>query len=137
VTAVIEAAGGVVWRTTPKGRLEVLVIHRPRARDWSLPKGKVEDGEEALQGAQREVLEETGLVCEVGPELPTTVYVDRRGRDKSIRWWAMSPVSGKFRPNAEVDDVRWMRVEQAAAKLSYERDVAMLAALMDALAPVR
>jgi 8-oxo-dGTP pyrophosphatase MutT (NUDIX family) len=36
----ILAAGAVVWR--PVGdRLEVLVIHRSRHDDWSLPKGKL------------------------------------------------------------------------------------------------
>ena len=39
----IEAGGGVIWRTK-RGALQVFLIHRPD-RDWSVPKGKREPGE--------------------------------------------------------------------------------------------
>ena len=47
-------------------RVKVLIVHRPRYDDWSLPKGKLEPGESARSAAVREVEEETGLRCEVG-----------------------------------------------------------------------
>ncbi|HEY8462221.1 MAG TPA: NUDIX domain-containing protein, partial [Blastocatellia bacterium] len=53
------AAGGVVWRETPRGR-EVLLIMRPKRQDWTLPKGHIEKGESWDVAAQREVKEETG-----------------------------------------------------------------------------
>ena len=56
-----RAAGGVVVRD---GR--VLVVHRPRYDDWSLPKGKLRLGESWEAAAVREVEEETGLRCELG-----------------------------------------------------------------------
>ena len=59
----IEAAGGVIWRRTSSDRVKVLVVHRPRYDDWSLPKGKLESGESAARAALREVEEETGLRC--------------------------------------------------------------------------
>ena len=81
----IEAAGGVVWRTTRKGQLELVIIHRPRRRDGSLPKGKLRRRESALACAVREVREETGLHFTVVDELPETLYDDRRGRPKRVR----------------------------------------------------
>ena len=109
---VIEAAGGVVWRTTPGSGLEVLLIHRPEHDDWSLPKGKRERGETALRCAHREVQEETGLRCTVDVELPTARYRDRKGRAKQVRFWSMQRRSGSFRPNREVDQVRWVSIDR-------------------------
>jgi 8-oxo-dGTP diphosphatase len=111
------------------GELEVLLVHRPRYDDWTLPKGKLLPGESEKEGALREVEEETGLRCELGPELVTTEYVDSRGRAKTVRYWAMLPLSGEFRPHDEVDEVRWLPLDRARALLSYERDHAVLDAL--------
>jgi len=121
---VVRAAGGVVWRD---GR--VLLVHRPRYDDWTFPKGKADDGEPDESCALREVEEETGLVCELGPELPATEYVDARGRPKRVRWWRMRLVGDHgFTPNDEIDELRWAAPSEAAALLSYRRDVDLLAA---------
>lgn len=132
----IEAAGGVIWRTSEDHGFEVLLIHRPREDDWSLPKGKLYRRETALQGALREVREETGLRCEPGPELPETHYLDRKGRPKRVRYWAMYAISGRFRPNAEVDLVQWLPLHDAIAALTFARDSAVVAALDGLLASV-
>jgi 8-oxo-dGTP diphosphatase len=125
----IEAAGGVVWKATPKGSVTVLLIHRPLQDDWSFPKGKLDPGETHRQAATREVEEETGLRCRLGDELPETHYTDRRGRPKRVRYWSMEPIDGKFEPNDEVDEVRWLTVDKARARLSYPHDRKVLAAL--------
>ena len=119
---VIEAAGGVVWRRGDDGRVEVLIVHRPKYDDWTLPKGKLDPGEGHEQAALREVEEETGLRPALGPELRSTEYEDRFGRPKRVRYWAMEAVEGEFEPNREVDEVRWLGVEQARDVLSYDRD---------------
>jgi 8-oxo-dGTP diphosphatase len=121
---VIRAAGGVVWRTSPDGNgPEVAVIHRPRYDDWSLPKGKLGAGEPEVEGAVREVLEETGYHVRVGRPLGETRYEKVVGvvrRPKVVRWWAMRAVSGGFSPTREVDELRW--VPLAAAELLLTRD---------------
>ena len=66
--AEVKAAGGVVWRHG-EGGVEIVVAHRPRYDDWSLPKGKLDKGESWEQAALREVEEEVGLRCRLGPEL--------------------------------------------------------------------
>ena len=127
--AVVEAAGGVVWRRSPAGDLEVLLVHRPRYDDWTVPKGKLDAGEEHAVAALREVEEETGLRCTLGDELPSTSYVDRKGRPKRVRYWSMTPAGGDFTPTEEVDEVRWLPIDAAADQLTYPRDRAVLRAL--------
>lgn len=127
--AMPQAAGGVIWRVGQHLHVEVLVVHRPRHRDWSLPKGKRLPGESALDCALREVHEETGLVCVAGDELPTATYRDRKGRDRKVRYWSMQALNGRFRKNDEVDEVRWLRIEQVPDLLTYEHDMVVIGAL--------
>jgi 8-oxo-dGTP pyrophosphatase MutT (NUDIX family) len=123
----VIAAGGVVWRDGPRsGEPEVLLVHRPKYDDWSLPKGKRECGESDEACALREVEEESGLRCRLGPELASSAYVDRKGRPKEVRYWVMTVVDGAFTPTEEVDEVRWLSVNRARWLLSYDRDRAVL-----------
>ncbi len=119
---VIRASGGLVVREGEGGEREVLVVHRPRYDDWSFPKGKLERGETDEDCALREVAEETGLVCELGEELPATEYTDASGRPKRVRYWLMRPVGGRLEFLHEVDEARWVSREEARALLSYGRD---------------
>jgi len=117
----VRAAGGVVTRAA-EGAIEIACVHRPRYDDWSLPKGKLEAGEAWEDGALREVAEETGMRCELGRELEPARYRDRKGRDKLVRWWAMTPVAGEFEPNDEVDELRWLDPAAALELLDYAHD---------------
>jgi 8-oxo-dGTP pyrophosphatase MutT (NUDIX family) len=128
----IRAAGGVVVRRGGNG-LEVLLVHRPRYDDWSLPKGKCLSSEPDEACAVREVAEETGLVCDLGGELPKTVYRDAKGRLKQARYWSMSPRDGELVFRHEVDAGRWLPLEEAKAALTYSRDVVVLDALESSL----
>ena len=127
----VRAAGGVVYRGD--GEIEVVLVHRPRYDDWSLPKGKAEPGESDEDCARRETAEETGLHCELGPELASTEYRDGHGRPKRVRYWAMQPLDGHVEPHREVDEVRWLSLEDAERMLTWKRDLAVLRSLEDAL----
>ena len=121
----VRAAGGVVLRDRD-GVPEVVVVHRPKYDDWTLPKGKAEDGESDEECALREVEEETGLVCELVEELESSSYVDSSGRPKLARYWRMRPVAGRLRPTREVDKACWVPVTDAEEQLTYPRDVLVL-----------
>jgi len=124
----VEAAGGVVTRRNNAGQVEVLVVHRPKYNDWSLPKGKLEPGESFEDGARREVWEETGLRCELGVELASHRYIDQKGRDKIVRYWLMTPVEATgWNANAEVDALRWVSTGEAAGLLTYDADRRLVA----------
>jgi 8-oxo-dGTP diphosphatase len=130
VSTVVRAAGGIPVRGAGRD-LELLVIHRARYGDWTLPKGKCEPGETDEACALREVEEETGLVCELQVELPSTEYRDARDRTKRVRYWVLRVVSGEARPvPPEVDEVRWVPAPEAVRLLTYERDVSVVEAAL-------
>jgi 8-oxo-dGTP diphosphatase len=124
---VVRAAGGVPVRAGGDGP-EVLLVHRPRYRDWTFPKGKCEPGEADEACALREVHEETGLVCALEHELPATSYRDDKGRPKHVRWWRMRVEDGALTFLHEVDVAEWLAVGAAAERLTYARDRALLEA---------
>ena len=117
----VAAAGGLVVREGEDGP-ELAVVHRPKYGDWSLPKGKLDPGEDWEEAALREVEEETGWRCELGRELQPARYRDGKGRDKLVRWWLMRPLEGGFSAGDEVDDLRWLAPAAALEMLDYDRD---------------
>jgi 8-oxo-dGTP diphosphatase len=128
---VIEAAGGFVTRTAPSGDIEVLVVHRPRYDDWSLPKGKLERGESVEAAALREVEEETGVRCALGDPVADLHYVDRRDRPKVVHYFMMTPIGTvPWAANDEVDEVRWLPAGNATSLLTYEADRDLVAGVM-------
>jgi 8-oxo-dGTP diphosphatase len=125
----VRAAGGVVVRPNPAG-LELLLVHRPKYDDWTLPKGKAEPGESDEETACREVEEETSLACELGDEVAVTEYEDAHGRPKRVRYFLMTLAYGaEAAPKNEVDEVRWVTREDALDLLSYARDRAIVESL--------
>ena len=129
MTRVVRAAGGVVWRTNGTG-LDVVLVHRPRYDDWSLPKGKLDPGEHPLAGALREVHEETGVRAVPQLRLPEVRYLTGNPDvEKAVDYWSMRAEHEDGRnPDDEVDEVRWMPVEKARETLSYSHDRGVLAA---------
>jgi 8-oxo-dGTP diphosphatase len=81
-----------------------------------------------LAAALREVVEETGVRCEAGEELPSRHYVDRHGRSKVVRYWQMTPVATTaWQPDDEVDDVVWIAAADAGSLLTYDSDRELVA----------
>ncbi len=132
-TTIVQAAGAVVWRVR-LGRLQVALVHRPRYKDWSWPKGKLEPGESCVTAAVREVAEEIGHDVVLGTPLPDLSYGLPDGRTKHVRYWA-AQVAGRglaaalrARPPAEpaprdeIDHARWFDVQAAAQRLTRDSD---------------
>ena len=130
MTDEVRAAGGIVRRRAD-GRTLTVLVHRPRYDDWTFPKGKLLDGESFREAAAREVLEETGLAPRPGKELPPSRYVDQHGDPKVVRYWAMDAGNREeLRPTKEVDEARWVTVDEARAMLTYDRDREVLDTLL-------
>lgn len=129
----VLAAGCVLWRRSAEGGgIELGLVHRPKYDDWSYPKGKLKRGEDALDGALREVREETGMECVPGARLPTARYA-ADDRPKEVRYWAAEAVGGAFLPNREVDVLAWLPPAAARRRLTHERDRPLVGALLSAL----
>jgi len=130
VSTVVRAAGGVVVHDTT-GRRSVLLVHRSKYDDWTFPKGKAEGDETDEACALREVEEETTLRCRLIRPLPSTRYVDARGRPKLVRWWLMHPLGDPDAAAAsnEVDEIRWLPPDEARSLLTYRRDQDLLDAV--------
>jgi 8-oxo-dGTP diphosphatase len=129
---VIRAAGAVAWRRSG-GRVEVVLVHRPKYDDWSFPKGKAEEGESDEDCAVREVEEETGLHVNLGPELVSTSY-ESKGRPKRVRYWLAEPRPGEdARPQNEVDEVAWLTPGATTRRLTYDRDRDVLRSALERL----
>ncbi|MEX2279541.1 MAG: NUDIX hydrolase [Acidimicrobiia bacterium] len=119
----ILAAGGLVIRPDENGDLRVLVVHRPRYDDWSLPKGKADPGESPESTAVREVEEETGVRADVIRPLAEVEYRVASGKAKVVRYYAMRMRSEtEFTPNDEVDEIRWLTPDAARDLLTYDHD---------------
>ncbi|WP_370327241.1 NUDIX hydrolase [Euzebya sp.] len=130
LTPEVWAAGGVVWRrgdgreTGP----EVLLVHRPKYDDWSLPKGKLDPGEGWETAALREIAEETGVDGRLGPSLGEVRYTDHKGRLKAVRWWAVEATSaGRPVDEDEIDALRWVPLDDADSSVDYDTDREVLA----------
>ena len=121
----IVAAGTVLWRRQETGELEIAVIHRPHYNDWSLPKGKVDEGESLPTTAAREAKEETGYTVRLGKLLGKVTY-PVGNRTKFVYYWLAEVIDGAFSINSEVDELRWLSPDAAHDLLSYDMDQQVL-----------
>lgn len=124
---VIQAAGGLVWRNSPRGR-ELILIHRTRyGPEWALPKGKLDPGEGWIQAALREVEEETGCRASIDRFAGGSVYAVN-GTPKVVLYWHMDLLEqGPVQDTREVADLRWVSAEEALALLTHANERALLA----------
>ena len=132
----IYAAGALCWRIVDD-RIVVLVVHRTKYGDVTIPKGKVDPGETLPQTAVREIHEETGLRIGLGVPLGVSTYPLSSGREKIVHYWAAEVgdkaiAQSTFVPNSEIAAIEWVTIKKARGYLTYERDVEILDAF-DAL----
>lgn len=123
---VVRAAGGLLWRDGPSGP-RVALVHRPRRNDWSLPKGKLDDGECWETAALREVLEETGCEARITSFAGASSYFGKRA-PKIVLYWHMALVrEGRLDAGEEIDEVAWLAPAEAMGRLDYELDRRLVA----------
>lgn len=122
----IRAAGAVVLRERD-GVQEVLLIHRQRYDDWSLPKGKAIPDELRPATAVREVREETGVLVELGVRLKSIKYKVGNGSLKTVDYWRARPIAQFYHPpDREVDEARWVSIEAARTMLTYDDEFPLI-----------
>ena len=122
-----RAAGGVVCHDGA-----VLVVHRPRYDDWSLPKGHLNRGESWEEAALREVREETGVRCAITSAPYPVSYLIASGVPKLVLFYAMTPTKVPKKlvgDPSEIDEVAWWDIADAVRALSYETERDACAAL--------
>lgn len=121
----IIAAGTVTMRPGADGAAEVLLVHRPRYNDWSLPKGKLNSGEYLAVCATRETDEESAVQVQLRTPVTELSY-PVGGGTKTVTYWRGRPTSSRpHHPGAEVDQIAWLSVTKALRQVSYpdEREV--------------
>lgn len=126
----VYAAGAVVWRVV-EGKVRILLIHRTKYRDVTLPKGKVDPGEMLAETAAREVEEETGIRVHLGVPVGVSRYYVREKRQKIVHYWAAEATDDAIRastfvPNDEIAALEWVSLKKARTQLSYPIDVEIL-----------
>jgi 8-oxo-dGTP pyrophosphatase MutT (NUDIX family) len=131
------SAGGVVWRRTSEGAVEVVVCGRNDDRLWCLPKGTPDANETIEQTAVREVEEETGLRVRPGKKLGTISYwfaANGKRFHKMVHHWLMEPVGGNISDHdQEFDTVEWVPIDVAHSMLKYENERRMVRKAAEAL----
>ena len=132
-----ESAGGVVL--DPRGR--VLVVNQS-GNSWSLPKGHLEDGEDALAAARREILEESGiadldLVRELGSYQRYRIALgggDDRTELKTIRMFLFRTTQEALSPRDPGNpEARWVERLRVAGLLTHRKDREFFLGVADSL----
>lgn len=127
----VLAAGALIWREV-HGQDEVLLVHRPRYDDWSVPKGKLDPGETLPAAAVREVVEETGYRVRLQRPLPPSVYLLPDGRSKIVQYW-VGEVRARVAPGPEnpkeIDECRWVGLDEAEQMVTRQSDRVLILAL--------
>ncbi|MFT4259176.1 NUDIX hydrolase [Microbacterium sp.] len=126
----VYAAGAVVWRIVD-GKLRILLIHRTKYRDVTLPKGKVDPGEMLAETAVREVHEETGIRVVLGVPVGVSRYHMPSNKQKVVHYWAAEATDkaireSSFVPGREIAAIEWVSLKKARARLSYPVDLEIL-----------
>ena len=135
----VKAAGALVWRENGK-HLEVLLVHRPRYDDWSIPKGKVESCESVRTCAVREVAEETGIRGRIIRHLASIDYWfsgnDRRVH-KVVHHYLMGYESGTISvdgdPDHEAEEAAWVPLRDVSRQLAYPNERRIVRIALDLL----
>jgi 8-oxo-dGTP diphosphatase len=139
----VPAVGVVCLRDGKREQAEVLLIRRgkaPRQGEWSLPGGRIEWGERAIDAALRELTEETGVVAEI-TELLDVIdgffqadSPDDHDRHYVLVDYAAEWLSGEPRAGDDASEAMFVPIERACDMVAWDetRRIILLAAALRA-----
>lgn len=112
-----KKAGAVILN---KNRDSVLLLYRAK-KDWSFPKGHIEQGENETQAMIREVREETGLEVEIIQELPATKYTTDKNENCVLYFYLVVLKDDlNLRIENDNDVLEWVNIDDIVNKISYD-----------------
>ncbi len=129
----LVSAGGVVYRRSDAGEIEVVLCGRTDSPLWTLPKGTPDPGESREQTAVREVREETGLEVELQQPLKSISYwlvssPDEVRSFKRVYYYLMRAVGGSISAHdSEFDTVQWFPAQEALQQMTYRNEQQVVA----------
>lgn len=145
------SAGGVVYRVAaaqmplwsprsapdPLAAVEIVLVGRPHANVWVLPKGTPHRGEDPHDTALREVREETGVITRIVDRVGSIHYTFSRGGTryrKEVLHYLMEAVGGDVSlHDAEYDEARWFPAQEALTRLTFQNEAELLRTALDML----
>lgn len=126
-----RAAGVLIWKN--EGDVLWLLLRNARLGHLGFAKGHLEAGEGELAGALREVREETGLLPRLDPAFREVVGYETPATKKRPAAWkevtyflGSVASSATVRVSTEHDQVEWLPLDRATAKLEHEQLRALL-----------
>lgn len=121
-----KSCGAVVIRKEENGYATLLIKHTQG--HWGFPKGHMEENENEVETARREVLEETGIDVDIDEGFKDeSTYWPSPEVYKKVIYFVGNPHEGTPKPDHnEIEEVSWFRFSEAAALLSYPSDVSIL-----------
>lgn len=124
-----KSAGGVVINT--KGEILVVKQAGDSFVSWSLPKGRIDDGEETLETARREIYEESGISeLELIKQLPSyqrhPFTIDGQldmDELKTLHFFLFKTKQMELRPlDPDNPEARWIKKEEVSKLLTHPED---------------
>ncbi len=125
----VTSAGGVVYRWDKENPLFLLLLSDKRGV-WCLPKGLIEEGEDEVTTAMREVREETGVSkVKLHGKLGAIKYqfgFRAKTYDKTVHFFLFETDQADAKVGTEHDAMEWFLYDNALHRLSYPNEKEML-----------
>ncbi len=114
----IQKAGAIIL--SPQEPRSIALLYRGKQKDWSFPKGHIEDGENIFEAMEREVKEETGLNVSVIEKLPNLSYKNSDESMVNLFMFLVQSSGNETKTENEDDQIHWVPINEVYDKLSYD-----------------
>lgn len=119
-----ERSAGVVIFRKDNGKILYLILHYPSGH-WDFAKGKMENNEEKLQTAKREVREETGIddlrfIEPFEEEIEYNFHFEGKPIHKFVNFFLAETFTSNISISHEHLDFDWLEYDKALSKVTYE-----------------